>query len=289
MKRTIQIFLCLFLLLSITYAGAEQSISDETATVVEELLFQMEAAAQAGDVLQANVLKDQVFRLGDQEAWIRADELLFTAMEKRVQQTNFEAPQELPEETAVDQVNGAELFSRIIEMGITENVLMGEMVALADTISFRIPADWEKMQADEGVLQDLSFMYRGRDEEGTGACFFGLSFDIGEAMYATALQSLREQGYQYQILTVNGIDMILTGNDMMAAGICVTVDGDVIAFGFASEQNIHSIMSYGSVSHLSEMMSSEKLLRDMAAIFHSVSLTGRVEIVPMTENSSSGE
>ena len=289
MNHVLSILLSVLLLLCTTAATSEEMVTEENPLIVENLLCQMEAAAETGDVLLANVLKDQIFRLGDQEAWIRADELVLAATEKSVQQKRSEAQREPSEETAVDQVNGAELFDTVIEMGKTENVAMGDTVTLADAISFRIPADWEKKQAEEDVPQDINFLYLGRDEEGTGACFIGMSFDIGEATYATALQSLREQGYQYRILTVNGIDMILTGNDMMTAGVCVTADGDAIAFGFVNDQDVQSIMSYGSVSHLSEMMSSEKLLRDMIAIFHSVSLTGRVEIVPMTENSSSGE
>lgn len=281
MKRAICIILCLILLLCVTAAGAEQSVSAETQETVEDLLLQMEAAAETGDVLLANVLRDQIFRLGDQEASLRADELLIAAIEKKMGQ----APSGLLERTdepAEAAVTGTELLRRLVRMEKPEDVPMGEKAVLGDGLFFSVPVDWDSLPITE-ELAGADFVFKGVDEAGQECYFSGFAMPKENTGYQDAIHALEAQEVEYFFFQINGLDMLLTGNAEGAAGLCVQNDGKVIAFAFLYALNPYVIGSEAEWKGFSGLLDSEKLMKDMAAILFSAETADPAEYMKLAD------
>ena len=146
------------------------------------------------------------------------------------------------------------------------NMEYGETVTLADTLEFSIPADWERsFEYDDEEM--CSFLFKGEDAEGRNILFLGIeadSLDLGMefSSYTDIKNKLVEAETSYILSSLNGIDMIFSGDDDFIVGMCLTQDGTFVAFGFGSDD-------YG----LSEIRQSEKLKMDMTAILHSVQVS----------------
>lgn len=158
---------------------------------------------------------------------------------------------------------GADFMQALLRAEAPENAVFGETPILADALQFSIPADWERSsEYDDEEL--CSFLYTGTDAAGRKVLFLGMEAG-GETLGAelasdTDLKNLLEEAEtDYIVSKLNGIDMILMGDDELAVGMGLTKGAAFFAFGFASEDY-----------ELEEILRSDKLKADMISILHSM-------------------
>ena len=264
MKKILSIVIIISLLFCYSFVSAE------TVITVEELLSLMEAATEEGDLSTVIDLYNQVFITGDLEAYRKAGELLFQCNNKWTEKLE-KAQKEWP--------SGLELMQTILSMDTPPEISFGDEVMMGDAVIVSIPMDWEKMQVEKDDEDLGAFLYKGTDEEGREIFFYGIRLENTLGTCQKVMNAIKELGYGSDLARINGVDMILTGDITMAAGMCLTEDGYVLGFGFSSyEMNHYTIISSDSRG-FSDILNSVKLLKDMSAILNSVKNVGSVSTV----------
>ncbi len=276
MKRTIKngfgILLCAVLLFSAAFARAEAE------PTVEELYSRIEAAAEAGDYDTAQALYDQLMLADVKNAHLQEAYMLVVESLRKQADMLASARQKEP--------GGIQVLETLARMDNPTEVVFGDTAALGDAVSFSVPADWEKLDIDEGM--DTAFQYRGTDEEGRLMFFAGMMFEnIPGPMESVISQLYEVFNHVYSFVSVNGIDMMLAGDGTTAVGFCFTEDGKAMCFGFSFSSLVQPNTQELLQGSFADIMQSDKLKRDMAAILLSVTAADPAVMLSLPENEPS--
>ncbi len=157
---------------------------------------------------------------------------------------------------------GTSFMWELLKSETASEFAYGETAVLGDALIFRVPSDWE--QSEIADAEETCFVYEGVDAEGRVIFFFGVQTDsetlgVHFSSYTDMKNKLIQAKSSFIISSLQGIDMIFTGDDEFMGGMCLSKDGVVSLFAFQSEDN-----------KLSEIKESEKLCGDITAVLHSV-------------------
>lgn len=145
-----------------------------------------------------------------------------------------------------------------------ESTESSETAILDGILTFSIPSDWEK-SAEEELSDEQRFQYRCTDEDGITVLFEGIVMDSAllsaqEVYSYSDLKGLLEnEKVDHIAARFKGIEMILTGDDATAIGICLTWEGKLLGFEFESGNG-----------KIADVAQSEKLVKDMTTIIQSI-------------------
>jgi len=171
------------------------------------------------------------------------------------------------------------LMDNILKADVNESMEFGDTVCLATILEFSLPSNWERVPEEE-LDERLSFQYNCIDADGRKAMFVGLVIDnalsssAGMASYMDIKERLIESKTRYIATQINGIDVIFSGEAVVAAGAILTQEGDFLQFTFGFETNEKPAAEQ-----------SEKLIEDMAAILHSVKCLDTDKLMKFEDNS----
>jgi hypothetical protein len=159
--------------------------------------------------------------------------------------------------------NSTNLMREIMFERDEESIESSETAILDGILAFSIPFDWEK--TEEELSETQSFQYRCTDEDGTTVLFEGIVMDSALLSaqdvnsYSDLKRLLEKEKVDHMAARFKGIEMILTGDDTTAIGMCLTQEGKLLGFGFET-----------GTGKIEDVAQSEKLVKDMTAIIQSI-------------------
>lgn len=161
-------------------------------------------------------------------------------------------------------LESAELMAALLNAATEEEPVYGDTVSLGNALEFSVPADWEKT-LPEDLDESIVFWYTGNDPEGNQVSFAGMIMENAiNGDYDDLKEYLAESRIDYIMTEIQGHLIFLCGDDRTTAvGMCMTQDQKILGFGF-------DYMG-GSAS---ELMQSDKLMKDMTAILQSIQIRG---------------
>ena len=168
-------------------------------------------------------------------------------------------------QTPVLAVKGMDVILEMMQTEAGDPVAFGDSVTLGGTLTFSVPEDWACVPKDQ-LGQDMLFLYFSSDG-GITVNFAGMMMDreavkeLGIRFVGDIRTVLDETAADYSLLTFHGLELFFSGDDGAGGGFCLTEEGNLVCFTIVSE-----------TGDLSDVLRSDKLSGDIAAILHSMRL-----------------
>ena len=157
---------------------------------------------------------------------------------------------------------GTAMIREILRHPAPESGKAGSTVTLDESLAFSIPSDWEPVPPEEE--KNVCFLFRGTDGEGRSLRFGGLkpgngAFGLTFSSYTDMKNQLDASRMSHVMARLSGVELIFACTDDAVMGMLLTKKGDLCLPLFGSEKD-----------SLYEIRQSEKLMNDLAFIWHSM-------------------